>query len=116
MVGRCVSLWRQARKTGQLPPPRALRQARRVVGWRKLQLDRKPRTARLRAPRMRLDLGGVAKGYAANQAQAALRKRGITADSLSTAICVLGAKRGAELARAVKGTRAIIRRAEKARE
>jgi thiamine biosynthesis lipoprotein len=77
-VGPYVALWRQARKTGQIPSPEALRQARPLVGWRKMRLDRKARTVQLRAPGMRLDLGGIAKGYAGDEALAALHKHGVT--------------------------------------
>jgi thiamine biosynthesis lipoprotein len=76
-VGPYVALWRAARKSGRLPRPEGLREARGRVGWEKLRLDRRARTARLLVSRMRLDLGGIAKGYAGDRALAALRENGI---------------------------------------
>ncbi len=77
-VGPIVSQWRRARREMKLPPPARLEVALGAVGWQKLQLDPKARTARLVAPDMRLDLGGIAKGYAVDEAQKVLRARGIT--------------------------------------
>ena len=47
------------------------------MGWQKLQLDPRARTVTLLAPKMRLDLGGIAKGYAADQALQVLQGRGL---------------------------------------
>jgi thiamine biosynthesis lipoprotein len=77
-VGPLVALWRQARKSGVLPDPAALAEARQRVGWRKLRLDARARTAQLMVPGMKLDLGGIAKGYADDEAQRVLRQHGIT--------------------------------------
>lgn len=77
-VGPVVALWRTARKAGRLPPDDALRQARALVGWRHLRLEAAPRTARLALPGMRLDLGGIAKGFAADAALAALKQHGVS--------------------------------------
>jgi thiamine biosynthesis lipoprotein len=77
-VGPLVALWRRARKTGVLPDPAALERARRRVGWQKLRLDSGARTARLTMRGMKLDLGGIAKGYAADEAQRVLEQHGVT--------------------------------------
>lgn len=77
-VGPFVALWRQARKTKQLPTEAELAAAREKVGWQKVQLDPKERTVRLLVAGMRLDLGGIAKGYAGDGALAVLRRFGIT--------------------------------------
>lgn len=73
-----IQLWRKARKTGKLPDPVELEKARKLVGWQKLVLNEKARTARLTTPGMKLDLGGIAKGYAGDEAQKVLKKHGIT--------------------------------------
>jgi thiamine biosynthesis lipoprotein len=67
-VGPLVALWRRARDTGALAPDHEHRQALARVGWRRLELDPAAGTARLLDPGMRLDLGGIAKGYAAQRA------------------------------------------------
>jgi thiamine biosynthesis lipoprotein len=73
-VGPLVALWRAARATGRLPDAAALEAARAKVGWRKLEV--RGNHVEL-APGMRLDLGGIGKGYAADAALATLRARGV---------------------------------------
>lgn len=77
-VGPVVALWRKARKTGILPDPVELEKARQLVGWQKVKLDSRARTAQLAVAGMKLDLGGIAKGYADDEAQKILKKHGIT--------------------------------------
>jgi len=76
-VGPLVSLWRKARRENQLPRPDLLAEARAAVGWGKLRLDPKARTATLLVPNMRLDLASVAKGYAVDEALKVLRAHGV---------------------------------------
>jgi thiamine biosynthesis lipoprotein len=76
-VGPYVRLWRFSRKKKVLPEAAEIEAARQAVGWQKLRLDRRARTATLLAPNMRLDLGGIAKGYAADQALRSLQGRGL---------------------------------------
>src|SRR5207237_1229874 len=61
-------LWRRARRWKELPEADVLSKARASVGYPLLQLDATARTARLLKSDMRLDLGGIAKGYAADEA------------------------------------------------
>jgi thiamine biosynthesis lipoprotein len=65
-VGPYVRLWRFARKRKTLPSVNELR------------LDAKHRTATLLIPNMRLDLGGIAKGYAADEALLVLKHHGLS--------------------------------------
>jgi len=76
-VGPLVALWREARKTGQMPDRGALAAARARVGWRKIGLDARRRHVRLGARGMQLDLGGIAKGYILQAALRELRAHGI---------------------------------------
>ncbi len=76
-VGPFVRLWRFARKKRTLPTPVEMAAAAASVGYKKLRLDRRHHTAELLVPNMRLDLGGIAKGYAADQALAVLKGRGL---------------------------------------
>ena len=75
--GPVVSLWRKARRENRLPDQSKLDEARRAVGYDKLKLDARARTAELLAPYMRLDLGAIAKGYAVEEALKVLRACGI---------------------------------------
>ena len=76
-VGHVVRLWRRARRRKALPPPDRLEAARGLVGYQWLRLDKDRRTVELLKPGMRLDLGGIAKGYVIDEALAVLREQGI---------------------------------------
>ncbi len=73
-VGR---LWRRARRDRKLPDRDPVEQARPLVGSDKMVLDSTARTVRLLTPGMKLDVGGIAKGYAAQAALDVLRGLGI---------------------------------------
>lgn len=77
-VGPVVRLWRLSRRNSRLPDAEKLEKARSLVGYRNVRLDAKAKTVRLLKPSMQLDLGGIAKGYAADEALAELGRRGIT--------------------------------------
>jgi FAD:protein FMN transferase len=77
-VGPLVQLWRRARQTGQLPPAEELRRALALVGWEKMSLHQKTRSVHLKVPGMRLDLGGIAKGYAGDEAIKAMKHNGVS--------------------------------------
>ncbi|PYV09239.1 MAG: thiamine biosynthesis protein ApbE [Acidobacteria bacterium] len=76
-VGPLVQLWRRARRQHELPDPESLARALRLVGHEKLLLDPRARTAQLLKPGMQLDLGGIGKGYAADEAIVVLKRHGI---------------------------------------
>ena len=69
-VGPVVRLWRRARRSQLLPDEKELAAAKALVDYRLIELDPVDRTVRLAKPGMQLDLGGIAKGYAAEAAQA----------------------------------------------
>jgi thiamine biosynthesis lipoprotein len=75
--GPAVRLWREARRTGRVPDPAALREAAARSGFRKLHLDAAPRTVSLEVAGMALDLGAIGKGYAATEAIEALGAVGV---------------------------------------
>ena len=77
-VGPLVRLWREARRTGKLPTQQQLGAARKLVGWRKVIINEKASSVRLTVPGMRLDLGGIAKGYACDEALRVLEREGIS--------------------------------------
>ena len=76
-VGPVVRLWRRARRRREMPDPLRLAQALQLVGSDKIQLDDRARMARLTSKGMLLDLGGIAKGYAADEALKVLKQYGI---------------------------------------
>ena len=75
-IGPVVRQWRRARRMEKLPSPEQLARARESVGWQKLKLDSRKITVTLTVPNMQLDLGGIAKGYAADAALAVLKEHG----------------------------------------
>lgn len=75
-IGPLANLWRRARRLRELPGETLLTEARARVGWRQLQIDPRRRTLTFGVPNMRLDFGGIAKGYAADEALRVLREHG----------------------------------------
>jgi FAD:protein FMN transferase len=84
-AGPMIRLWRQARKTKRLPSPKQIADAMTLLGGDKIALDPKARTAVLSTPGMRIDLGGIAKGYVGDEILKVLAKQG-----LNRAMVVLG--------------------------
>lgn len=76
-ISPVVRLWRKARKTRKMPDAQEIKKALELVDYRKIRLDARGRTVRLLLMGMLLDLGGIAKGYAADAALAVLRRHGI---------------------------------------
>lgn len=75
-VGPLMDLWRAAGQANEPPTEEALTEARRKVGFDKLILDAQAMTVRFAAEGMRIDLGGIAKGYAVDKAVEAMEKKG----------------------------------------
>jgi thiamine biosynthesis lipoprotein len=84
-VGPAVNLWRYARRVKKFPDTARLARARQAIGYEKMRLDPKRRTVELLVPNMRLDLGAIAKGYAADEGLKVLRNHGITRAFVSAA-------------------------------
>jgi thiamine biosynthesis lipoprotein len=76
-IGPLVDLWRGARKTGRLPDPNEISKARALVDYRNIELDPASHTVLLKRAGMKLDLGAIGKGYAADQMLAVLQSQGI---------------------------------------
>jgi thiamine biosynthesis lipoprotein len=76
-VGPVVRQWRRARRTRELPPAEELKKALALVGYEKVRLNAKDATVQLTLMGMLLDLGGIAKGFAAELMVALLRELGI---------------------------------------
>lgn len=102
-VGPLIKLWRRARRQKELPDPQQLNEARELVGFKNIRLCRtgtlgrhsndltsntvksvgqecpayETGTVELLKPGMRLDLGGIAVGYACDEAIKVLKAHGI---------------------------------------
>jgi thiamine biosynthesis lipoprotein len=77
-VGPLTHLWRKARKEHHMPDPVAMRATVEACGFRKLHLGVAQHTIELDEPGMQLDVGGIAKGYAADEGLTVLSKLGIS--------------------------------------
>lgn len=113
-VGPLVRQWREARRSGRLPDEGGGERegtARGHVGWRLVGLDEPARTATLGAEGMSLDLGGIGKGYAAQEAVNLLRREGMTRCLVALAgdIVVGDAPIDAETGRPARGWRIDVR-------
>jgi thiamine biosynthesis lipoprotein len=93
-VGPLMKAWGFFRGQGRLPSPSELRQVLKRVGYRRVKLDQNRRTISFAAEGVELDLGGIAKGYAVDQAAEILRANGVTSALVSSgtsSIYALGA-------------------------
>ncbi|MCH5378160.1 MAG: FAD:protein FMN transferase, partial [Planctomycetes bacterium] len=77
-VGPFSRLWRRARRQRHLPSAERLAEAKAAVGYRHVRVDAVESRVQLTAAGMRLDFGGIAKGYACDEALVAMRKIGVT--------------------------------------
>lgn len=65
-LGTLTKLWRATRDSARLPDAETLRLAKESVGWQHFTLDPHTRSITLLKKNMSFDLGGIAKGYAAD--------------------------------------------------
>lgn len=77
-AGPLIRLWRMAKKNHQLPSEEQRLRALARTGFDHLSLDRETRTVTKRVDGMLFDLGGIAKGYAADEALRMLKEGGFT--------------------------------------
>ena len=82
-LGPLTKSWRESRRRGVLPDEKALVAAREASGWKLLTLDERTSTATFARPGMRLDLGAIAKGQAADAMHAVLLGYGISRSSIT---------------------------------
>jgi len=67
-AGPLMKLWGFHSKLKQLPPEEKIKEVERHIGLDKVIFDMKNHTVRFTVPGMKLDLGGIAKGFAVQQA------------------------------------------------
>ncbi|MBM4257344.1 MAG: FAD:protein FMN transferase [Deltaproteobacteria bacterium] len=88
-VGPIVTAWRQATDTNTFPSKDALRQARGRTGARFLSLSKDGHAA-LQRTGMRLDLGGIGKGYAIDKLKEVLHQQNALLNFGQSSIWALG--------------------------
>jgi thiamine biosynthesis lipoprotein len=72
-----VQNWRRARRQKQLPKTELTAKAIAMTDWRALSFDRQKGTLTKTRPDILIDLGGIAKGYAADAALTVFRQLGL---------------------------------------
>ena len=77
-VGAAVDLWRNARKTETLPTQEEIDAVKNFVGYKHLHLNETEQSAKLDLAGVKVNLGGVGKGYGADVARRIFIKHGIT--------------------------------------
>jgi thiamine biosynthesis lipoprotein len=75
-VGPLVDLFRVAKENKIAPNPEEIEKAKSKVGYEKIILDKTNKTVQFTVEGMRLDLGGIAKGYAIDKAIESMKKTG----------------------------------------
>lgn len=76
-LGPVVQLWRRAVRQRTFPAKREIADALNRTGFQKMKIDTAARKVLLTQPGMRLDVGGLGKGYAAEEAVKILNSYGI---------------------------------------
>ena len=96
-VGPLMKLWGFFRGQGRLPNAAEIAQVEKRIGYQHVHLDPARRTIRFDTSGVEFDLGGIAKGYAVDQAAEILRSNGVSAALVSSgmsSIYALGAPPG----------------------
>jgi thiamine biosynthesis lipoprotein len=97
-VGPLVKLWGIGTEAARVPSKAEIAAARKLIDWRKVELDPAAKTVRLAKAGMRLDLGAIAKGYAADELKRILAANKVKAAiiDLGGNVYAMGSKRGGE--------------------
>jgi thiamine biosynthesis lipoprotein len=95
-VGPLVKLWGIGTEAARIPGQEEIQAALALVNWRDVLINREEGTVFLRKPGMALDLGAIAKGYAADEAAALAGQRGVRRGiiDLGGNILALGTRQG----------------------
>lgn len=76
-AGPLTKIWRRAFRQKNFPDPQEIKVALESTGYKNLEVN-KNKTVRFKKPGMRLDLGGVAKGFAVDEAMKIIQAHGLT--------------------------------------
>lgn len=76
-VGPAVKLWRLVKRKKIKPTASEIEQARSVIGYRNIRLDDSNSTVAFEKAGIQLDFGGIAAGYACDEALRIFKERGL---------------------------------------
>lgn len=93
-IGPLVSLWGIGTKDARIPKEEEIDKAKSLVNYKWVQLDSANNSVKLEKKDMRLDLGAIAKGYAADEVRDILEEAGIESAyiNLGGNVLVIGGK------------------------
>ena len=77
-IGPLVDLWKKCAKTNSMPTDQQLAETKKIIGCDKLILDANDFSIRFTTPGISLDLGAIAKGFAADKAIEIMKQCGAT--------------------------------------
>ena len=76
-VGPLVELWRKSLEQGEVPTDTEIHKILPLVDYRNIEIDSRRNLIRFKKKGIKIDFGGIAKGYAVDQAIKALKKKGV---------------------------------------
>ncbi|HHU35877.1 MAG TPA: FAD:protein FMN transferase [Treponema sp.] len=93
-IGPLVRLWNIGNEGATVPKKSEITNALKIIDWRSIHIDHDLNTVFLEKVGMRLDLGAIAKGYAANEAAKMIHNWGLQRGiiDLGGNILVIGSK------------------------
>lgn len=86
-LGPCIRLWKKSRRRGALPSAEELERARRASGWEKLRVEGDGVVKTVEG--MRVDLGGIGKGFAVDRMAEVLKRHGVVSFCIDSTSDVL---------------------------
>lgn len=99
-VGPLIKLWGIGTKDARVPSEEEIKERLALVGFENIKIDKVKNSVKLDKTGMIIDLGGIAKGYAADQAVKVLTEHGIKKAIINlggSAVFVIGTKDNNEL-------------------
>jgi thiamine biosynthesis lipoprotein ApbE len=90
-IAPLVRTWKEARENGRIPSSAEIEDARRCVGYEKIEAS-VPNQIRFRSACVDIDLGAIGKGYAVDRAMDVLTAAGIRHASINAGTSTIGAK------------------------
>jgi thiamine biosynthesis lipoprotein len=76
-IGRLVSIWGIGTEHARVPSPEEIKEALSTIDYQSVELDPSTKSVFLKTKGMALDLGAIAKGWAADEAARILRQKGV---------------------------------------
>lgn len=97
-VGPIVKLWSIGLPEAKVPTQEEINEKLKFVGYKDLEINDKDKSIFLKRPGMIIDLGGIAKGYAADAVSEVLKKEGVESAiiDLGGNVFAIGSKPGGD--------------------